>query len=93
MPLRKLKLAMKVGDKYRITEIGVREWRKLASNLRLGKEPLLVRVGDMARRIPEAIETIRDRAHREGLHDPIVDRLASAVMARARPFETWEGDR
>jgi hypothetical protein len=83
---------MKVGDKYRITEIGVREWRKLASTLRLGNSPLLTRVGEIARRIPDAIASLRIRAHREGLDHPTVDLLASELTARARLYETLTGD-
>jgi len=87
MHIKKSKLAMKVGDKYRISEIGVREWRKLASTLRLGKNSLLARVGDVARRIPAATSSLREKARQDGLEHPIVDRLANELTARARRFE------
>ncbi len=84
LDLRRLKLAMKVGGKYRVHEIGAREWRKMAVALSLGEERLVSRARDLASRIPDVIATLRKNARRDGLVDPVVDRLAREVASRAR---------
>lgn len=42
--LQKLKLAMSIGDRYRLRDIGAYRWEKLASELKLSQDEVRTRV-------------------------------------------------
>jgi hypothetical protein len=46
---------MKIGGEYRIRGIGPRQWRKLATDLRLDKDRLVTRINDLASALPDAM--------------------------------------
>lgn len=79
----RIKLAMKIGGEYRVRDIGPRQWRKLASDLRLDPDETIERVRGLASRVPEGAATIRDRFKNEGLRHKIIDRLGDALASRA----------
>jgi serine/threonine-protein kinase HipA len=79
----KTKLSMKIGGEYRIRDIGVRQWRKLAQEARFDEGRLIARVRDMALRLPDEIAIERQRAEGEGLTQPIIKKLADALTTRA----------
>jgi serine/threonine-protein kinase HipA len=53
---RQLKLAMKIGDEYRITAIGRRHWDRFAELNGLDAESLRTRIGELADRLPAALQ-------------------------------------
>ena len=79
----RLKLAMKIGGEYRIRDIGVRQWRKLAEDLRADPEAIVSRATALAEMLPDHIADVRQRAEADGLDHPLTERLATAVSARA----------
>lgn len=81
---RKAKLAMKVGDEYRLHHVGLSEWRKLAVTVKTDPDALIARVRDMADRLPDLALDEARRAQSEGLSHPIVSRLTDAIAARAK---------
>jgi serine/threonine-protein kinase HipA len=81
---QRIKLAMKVGDKYRIRDIGAREWQKLASELRLDPSATISRIEAMATTIPKQIALLCDEAADQGLRHPLVRRLRQAATTRAQ---------
>jgi serine/threonine-protein kinase HipA len=81
--LHKLKLAMNIGGKYRLREIGRHEWRKLGSTLRLDPDGLVERIREMAQRIPDLSSSLRLQLRGLGLSHAVLDRLAAMVAARA----------
>lgn len=81
---RKAKLAMKVGDEYRLHHVGLSEWRKLAVTVKTDPDALIARVRDMAGRLPDLALDEARRAQSEGLSHPIVSRLTDAIAARAK---------
>jgi serine/threonine-protein kinase HipA len=81
---RRIKLAMKIGGEYRVRDIGARQWRRLASDVRLDPDETIARVRRLASLIPERASAIKDRVKEEGLRHPIVDRLGDALAARAQ---------
>jgi len=83
MEPQRLTLAMKIGGKYRLRDIGGRQWEKLAGELSLDAEELLSRVGSATERLPDAMATVRANAVHAGLTHPIVERLSLAVQRRA----------
>jgi serine/threonine-protein kinase HipA len=75
---------MKIGGEYRLRDIGPRQWRKLATELRLDPERIVNRVAEIASHLPERVAFVRHQIAQQGVTHPIVDRLASAVTARAK---------
>ena len=80
----RMRLAMKVGGKYRVHDIVGRHWRKLAVEVGLPEGHVTERVRDLADRLPDVMAKVTAKAHEDGVDHPIVDRLASAVTERAR---------
>jgi serine/threonine-protein kinase HipA len=76
---RKLKLAMKIGGKYRLWEIGRHEWSKLAGEV--GKEPdaVVARVRAMAERTPDLAADVGRRLVGEGLDAVATRRVEAAI--------------
>lgn len=81
--LRRVKLAMKIGDKYPVREIAGRHWEKLAAELRLDPTETRERVRSLVERSPAAMEGVRTEARDAGLEPSVVDRLAELITARA----------
>lgn len=89
MQLQKLKLAMKIGPDYRLRDIGLREWRRLAETVRVDPNRLLVRVQELAARMPDEATSLRERLRSEGLSHDVIDRLAERLAARAGDCRKW----
>ena len=81
--IQKVKLAMKVGGEYRLRDIGLRQWQKLARETRFDGDELITALRTMARQLPDQVSAARARAHEEGLDKPIIARLAAALTERA----------
>ena len=81
--MRKVKLAMKVGGEYRLRDVGLRQWRKLAREIRFDEHELIGALRAMAEQLPDQVSTARAQAHKEGLDQSIIDRLAAALTERA----------
>lgn len=84
MDPERLTLAMKVGDKYRLRHIRRSDWEHLARDVRLQPAGVVERVADLAAKLPGKVDEIRERAARDALAHPLVDRLARALAERAR---------
>ncbi len=82
--IHKVKLSMKVGGEYRLREIGMRQWRKLAAEIRVDADELLARLRAMAGRLPDEVSVARARAQREGLKKPFIARWAKELTKRAQ---------
>lgn len=80
---KKLKLAMKIGGNYRLHDIGFRQWRQFAAATNLNGDELIGRIAGMAERLPEEATCVRRDAAREGLKNPILDRLVARLSKRA----------
>ncbi len=80
---QKAKLAMKIGDEYRLRYIGLSDWRKLVESTRLDGDVLIDRLRGMARELPDQlsdeIKVMRD----SGLNHKVLDILATALPERA----------
>ena len=81
--IHKLKLSMKIGGEYRLLQIGIRQWQKLAQEVHVDAEEIIEHMRSMAEQLPDEIATICARAHNEGLNLPIIDRLAAKLSERA----------
>ncbi len=81
---QRIKLAMKIGGKYRIRDIGPRQWSRLAEDSGLDPESMLARVAELAALLPAKMDEILERARDEGLTHPILEKLGRAMKDRAQ---------
>jgi len=79
----RVKLSMKLGDEYRLYNISLYHWRRLAQELHVDPDATIQRVDDFARHLADHVPDIRRRMTEEGLTHPIIARLADALTARA----------
>jgi len=82
--LAKAKLAMKLGGEYRLRNIGLREWRRLAEDVRTDAGALIARVQAMAAELPDLIATVQKEIAAAGLNHPILRKLAQRLTTRAK---------
>jgi len=80
---RKAKLAMKIGDTYRMHEIGLPEWRDLAALVRTDADALIARVRAMAAELPDRLADEVRTMREQGCGHPTIDRLADVLTERA----------
>lgn len=81
--IEKTKLSMKLGGEYRLRNINLHHWRKLAKELRLDSDAVIHRADDLARRLRDRVSEIRQRMTSEGIAHPIIARLADALRLRS----------
>jgi serine/threonine-protein kinase HipA len=81
--LQKAKQAMKIGGEYRLRNIGLRNWKKFAVDLRLQEGWLIERIRAMAGSLPDHAATIQNELETAGLLHGTITRLARRLKARA----------
>ena len=79
---QKLALAMSIGGKYRLRDIGSYQWEKLSAELELDWEPWQERLARMANALPDLAQMHLRRAHEDGLSHPVLAALAEAIARR-----------
>jgi serine/threonine-protein kinase HipA len=84
---RRMKLAMKIGGKYRVHEIGAYQWDKLADEIALSSDEvrntLMRMTHGIAKQAPRVLAELTDA----GLTHPLLARLSNLVVERARACE------
>jgi serine/threonine-protein kinase HipA len=80
---RRATLAMKIGGKYRLREIGMREWKKCAAELRCDADALRHRIASMAAAMPAAAESVQKEMRSQGIRHAVTQRLVTALRERA----------
>lgn len=75
-------MAMKVGGKYKLREITVREWKKCAEELRFDEDKLLNRIRTMASAMPDAASDVSKSLRASGVRHDVCKRLVDAVQER-----------
>jgi serine/threonine-protein kinase HipA len=80
---QKIKLAMKIGGEYKLSQIGLHEWQKFAREMRIEADELVERLVTMARRLPDEVSAACDSATKEGLDAPIIEQLVKELTERA----------
>jgi serine/threonine-protein kinase HipA len=81
--LSKVKLAMKVGGEYRLRNIGLRHWQRLATELRIDDAKLIDRIRTLAQAIPYQATAIQEQVEGEGLSHVTIARLCKRLKTRA----------
>jgi serine/threonine-protein kinase HipA len=80
--LKKAKLAMKIGGEYRLADISLRHWRRLAVDVRIEEEFLIDRIRAMAAGFPDLITRIQNQIEAEGLSHPTITALVQELKMR-----------
>lgn len=84
---QKIKLAMKIGGEYKLSQIGLREWQKFAREMRIDADELVTRLAAMAKRLPDEAQAARASARRKDLSAAIIDKLVPSLIERAAACE------
>ncbi|QHP67914.1 type II toxin-antitoxin system HipA family toxin [Bradyrhizobium sp. LCT2] len=82
--LQKMKLAMKIGGEYKLSQIGAREWQKFARETRFDADKVIAGLKSLAELLPDNITDVCTTAEAEGLDNTIIKRLAKHLIARAQ---------
>jgi serine/threonine-protein kinase HipA len=80
---KKAKLAMKVGDQYRILDVGISQWRKLAADVRVDGDALVGRARAMATELPDRLADEVRKLRDAGLSHAVIGTLADMLSERA----------
>jgi serine/threonine-protein kinase HipA len=80
---QRIKLSMKIGGEYRLRDIGQRQWRKLATEVRRDPESLVQRARAVTDHVADNVVNVANRMADEGITHPNVSRLKDALTARA----------
>jgi serine/threonine-protein kinase HipA len=80
---QKAKLAMTVGDEYRLRYIGLSDWKKLANNVRVDAEALLQRLHELASELPDRLSDEIKIMRDAGLTHNVIDTLGKILPERA----------
>ena len=80
---RKLKMANRIGGKYRLEDISSRHWVRFASEVRLPAAEVLDIGKTMAGTLPEAFTETVDKARADGLDHPILQQMIEAFSERS----------
>ncbi len=79
---RQATLAMKIGGKYKLREITVREWRKCAAELRYDESILMDRIRSIAAMMPDAASDVSKALRAAGIRHSVCKRLVDAMRER-----------
>jgi len=81
--IERVKLSMKLGGEYRLRNIRLYHWHKLAEELHVNPDAMVQRVGEFAKQLADHVPDIKRRMTEEGLAHPVIVRLADALIERA----------
>jgi serine/threonine-protein kinase HipA len=81
--LRRVRMAMKLGGEYRLNDIGLRQWQKLAKEVRRDPDSVIARVGALADMVSERVPDVAQQLAGEGLKHSILARLSKGLTERA----------
>jgi serine/threonine-protein kinase HipA len=91
LDMRKIKLSMKIGGEYKLSQVGLRQWQKFARETRVDADELITSLISMAEQIPDVMTALAAAAKKAGLDNAIIGRLAAALIARARQQRLFSG--
>lgn len=74
---------MKIGGEYRLRNIGLRHWQRLAAELHVDDANLIDKIRTMAQVIPDQVTTTQEQIEREGLSHVTTARLCRRLKTRA----------
>lgn len=76
------KMAMKIGSKYKFSEVMPRHWAQFATEAALSPAQVKKRVLDIARRLPDLARATQATFQGQGTHHPIIDHVVTLIDQR-----------
>src|SRR5580704_8337384 len=80
--IQKARSSMKIGNEYRLRNIGKYQWQKLAQGVGLDPDAVTARIVEIADAVLENISEVTKRSKKEGLDHPLIDLLAKKMKSR-----------
>ncbi|WP_314963855.1 type II toxin-antitoxin system HipA family toxin [Bradyrhizobium cosmicum] len=81
--LQKIKLAMKIGGDYKLSQISLRDWQRFARETRLDADKVVAGLISLTEQLPDIVAAVRKQAQKDGLDNAIIGRLADHLIGRA----------
>jgi len=76
------KMAMKIGSKYKFSEVQARHWEQFATEANLSPAQVKKRILDIARRLPDLARSTGARFQSRGNDHPIIDQIVTQIEQR-----------
>ena len=76
------KMAMKIGSKYKFSEVQARHWAQFATEAGLSPAQVKKRILDIAKRLPDLARATHAALEAEGHNHPIIDQIVSLIAQR-----------
>jgi len=76
------KMAMKIGSKYKFSEVMVRHWEQFALDAALSPAQVKKRILDIAKRLPDLARTTQAAFRSDGNHRPVIDQIVALIGQR-----------
>ncbi len=76
------KMAMKIGSKYKFSEVQARHWEQFAVESALSPAQVKKRMVDIARRLPDVAHATLAAFEKVGNHHPILDQVVTLIDQR-----------
>jgi len=79
-----VKLAMKIGGEYRLSDIGLRHWKRFADENRLDFDALRGRIAEIATQLPDLALSTQNELAKEGTSHVLYDKLVAVFTDRSK---------
>jgi serine/threonine-protein kinase HipA len=76
------KMAMKIGSKYKFSEVMARHWEQFAVDAALSPAQVKKRILDIARRLPDVAHATQAALQSLDHHHPIIDQIVALIEQR-----------
>ena len=76
------KMAMKIGSKYKFSEVQVRHWEQFAKEAELSPAQVKKRILGIAKRLPDLARATKDTFESQGNGHPIIDQIVTLIDQR-----------
>ena len=76
------KMAMKIGSKYKFSEVQARHWAQFATEAALSPAQVKKRILDIAKRLPDLASATQARMQAEGNSHPVLDQIVAMIDQR-----------
>jgi serine/threonine-protein kinase HipA len=76
------KMAMKIGSKYKFSEMMARHWEQFATEAALSPAQVKKRILDIAKRLPNLTRTTQANFQSQGNSHPIIDQIVALIDQR-----------
>jgi serine/threonine-protein kinase HipA len=76
------KMAMKIGSKYKFSEVQARHWEQFALDAALSPAQVKKRILDIARRLPDLAHATRATFQSQDYSHPVIDQIVALIGQR-----------